>query len=133
MIRSRPVRIALLALAAVAEGMRALALDPAENPSDYISAHWDIENGLPNTYALFAFGGSERTWLGIPLPFTFGTCDLLVSPDVLLVQLTDPQGSAVQPIPVPASPSLAGAILHVQWAQDLAALRTSDALALHLF
>lgn len=92
-----------------------------------------LDNGLPNTYALFAAGGSERTWLGIPLPLTLGTCDLLVSPDVLLVQLTDPQGSAVQPVPVPASPSLSGAILHVQWAQDLAALRTSDALALHLF
>jgi hypothetical protein len=92
-----------------------------------------LDNGLPNTYALFAAGGSERTWLGLPLPLSLGTCDLLVAPDVLLVQLTDPQGLAVQPVPVPASPSLSGQILYVQWAQDLATLRTSDALALHLF
>ncbi|HEU4417981.1 MAG TPA: hypothetical protein VFT55_03525, partial [Planctomycetota bacterium] len=70
-----------------------------------------LDNGLSNTYALFAAGGSERAWLGIPLPLSLGTCDLLVSPDVLLVQLTDPLGVAVQPLPVPASPSLSGAIL----------------------
>jgi hypothetical protein len=40
---------------------------------------------------------------------------------------------ALQPFPVPASPSLSGQILYVQWVQELAALRTSDALALHLF
>ncbi|MGB3970160.1 MAG: hypothetical protein WBO45_25725, partial [Planctomycetota bacterium] len=92
-----------------------------------------LTNGLPGALALCAAGFSERTFLGVPLPLPLGTCELLVAPDVVAVQVTDAAGAATQPLPVPPTPSLAGVIVHTQWGQDPAALRTSDALALHLF
>jgi hypothetical protein len=36
-------------------------------------------------------------------------------------------------VPVPGNPTLAGAIVYVQWGQELAAPRTSNALALQIF
>jgi hypothetical protein len=55
------------------------------------------------------------------------------SADTITVHVIDPAGEAVRAVPVPPTPALAGQIAFAQWGQDLAALRTSAALALHLF
>jgi hypothetical protein len=92
-----------------------------------------LDDGLPSTIALCALGWSERTFLGLPLPLALGACELLVSADSITVHLTDHAGDAVRAVPVPPVPALAGQIACAQWGLDLAALRTSAALALHLF
>jgi hypothetical protein len=92
-----------------------------------------LVQGLPASFALLVLGASDHQYLGVPLPLPFGGCQLLVSIDALLVQSTDPAGTATQPVPVPASPALAGAVFYGQWFQDPAAPRSSDALALQVF
>lgn len=88
-----------------------------------------LAGGLPAAPALAVFGLSERSWAGVPLPLPLGTCRLLVSADAGVLHFTDAAGIALQPLPVPNSPALAGAIVHQQWLQDPVAPRASDALA----
>jgi hypothetical protein len=92
-----------------------------------------LTDGLPGALAVCALGWSERSFLGVPLPLPLGACRLLVSADVVTAHVTDATGAGSRALPVPAVPALAGQIVYAQWGQDLAALRTSGALALHLF
>lgn len=91
------------------------------------------QNALPSTYALFVAGWSERAFGGVSLPIPFGTCELLVSADTIAVQFSSPAGTATQPLPIPATTSLAGAIVYIQWWQDLTAPRSSGALSLQIY
>ncbi len=92
-----------------------------------------LANGLPQSLSLCAVGWSERVYLGVPLPLPLGPCALLVAADAVVASISDAAGGATFALPVPANPALAGQILHAQWAQDLTSLRTSDALAVHVF
>jgi hypothetical protein len=97
------------------------------------------------TAAVLVLGVSHTTWGTVSLPWLipgtagpYGSCTLCVSPDVLLPAapvLGSPCAtSATQPLPIPASPPLAGAQVYAQWAilgptQNAAGVITSDAAA----
>ena len=89
--------------------------------------------GLPTVIAMCALGFSDRIAFGLPLPLPVGACSLLVGVDAIQVAITDANGVASVPLPVPPNPALAGQIVFTQWGQDPANLRLADALALHLF
>jgi hypothetical protein len=78
------------------------------------------------TTAAFLAGSSNSTWLGTPIslplnlaPLGLPACDLLVSPDVLVLVSTPGAGPAngtlFLPVPVPADPFLVGAAAFLQW------------------
>lgn len=92
-----------------------------------------LQEGLPAALAMCALGFSDRTAFGLPLPLPLGACSLLVGVDALQVAITDANGVAAVPLPIPANPALAGQIVFTQWGQDPANLLLADALALHLF
>ncbi|HVU34495.1 MAG TPA: two-component regulator propeller domain-containing protein [Opitutaceae bacterium] len=55
----------LLALAASLAAVRAWALDPTEQPSDYIDTHWDTETGLPHNAVRAIFQTRDGfLWVG---------------------------------------------------------------------
>jgi len=57
-------RLAIACLILVA-GPRALALDPAEKPANYIAAHWDTEDGLPHNLVRCIFQTRDGyLWVG---------------------------------------------------------------------
>jgi hypothetical protein len=103
--------------------------------------------GAPATasVAILMLGLSHSTWAGGSLPWVvpgtqgpLGPCFLCVSPDVLLtvpIAATTPcSGIAVQGIPIPNMPGLAGAEAFAQWAMldptQPAGVRLSDAAAI---
>ena len=103
--------------------------------------------GAPSTAsaAVLVLGLSHSSWAGGALPWVvpgtqggLGPCFLCVRPDVLLTvpitASTPCSGVAVQGIPIPALPSLAGGEVFAQWAMldptQAAGLRLSDAAAI---
>ncbi|MGC6487020.1 MAG: S8 family serine peptidase [Planctomycetota bacterium] len=77
------------------------------------------------TFALLAQGLSDQTYSGGALPVTLPTtqgCDLLVSPDVTEVLLTNAVGAASRVVAVPNSGALTGLDVFYQWiVRDVAA------------
>lgn len=93
--------------------------------------------GAPGTLVFLALGTSDQQYLGTLLPATLpaGGCPLLVAPQVTLSAVTNAMGLAVQPLPVPASQSLVGAVFFGQWIHLLGGplIATTDAMALHVY
>lgn len=86
---------------------------------------WEGSVGFSNSnvsWALFAFGLSNTSWNGTPLPFNLGpignpVCDLLVEPAVTLWQPTSPGlfgGAADFSLPIPNVPSAYGINIYAQ-------------------
>jgi hypothetical protein len=74
----------------------------------------------------FLFGTSRTEWAGGPLPFDLGGgCTGHVSPDVFvptpITSIGGGLGSSAFALTVPSTPSLASAVLYVQWVQGDAA------------
>ena len=77
-----------------------------------------VSDAAANTFALLLSGLSDVTSNGLPLPLPLPGapgCQQLVSADSTLVQFTDGQGSAQQPVVVPSTQSLVGFSLFHQW------------------
>lgn len=76
-----------------------------------------LANGQPATLAVLVLGMSDQVALGsAPLPISLpGACQLLVSPDVALLHVTDASGAAQQVWPLPPSPWLSGLVVFAQW------------------
>lgn len=82
----------------------------------------DLYGGLPGSVALLAFGPNRDNIGPFPLPLelpTVGinspTCFILVDPQLTASTGIDPMGCATQPLPIPFTPSLRGALFHGQW------------------
>jgi hypothetical protein len=87
-------------------------------------ADWQGSVSVPNniSWALFAFGLSNSSWNGVPLPFNLApvgnaVCDLLVEPAVTQWQPTQPNGwakTAAFSLPIPNVPSVYGIDVYAQ-------------------
>lgn len=96
-------------------------------------------NARPALPALLLLGASNTQWGGIPLPFDLGLigapgCSLLVSTDIQLLTVTDPNGAAALRLALPTSRRFIGGTLYFQWVvvdptANLAGLLTSRGLA----
>ena len=80
-----------------------------------------LRNGVPVSFTVLAVGTDRQTAAGsLPLPYDLQPlgapgCQLLVDPAVLALRSTDVFGETDQPLPIPASPSLAGIEMVAQW------------------
>mgnify|MGYP002784868201 CR=1 FL=1 len=70
--------------------------------------------GLPNDHGVLVLGLSDFASSGAPLPLP-GGCELDVTPDAVVVRLTDALGVASQPIAVPPGTGFLGVSLFAQW------------------
>jgi hypothetical protein len=78
-----------------------------------------LSDALGTTFALIASGTSNATSGGSPLPAALPGapgCSLLVSPDVIELQMTDAGGNASHPVAVPNNAALTGLSFYYQWA-----------------
>ncbi|MFK7742751.1 MAG: LVIVD repeat-containing protein [Planctomycetota bacterium] len=86
-----------------------------------LSSSYDVTlaGALPTQFAVMVSGFSDSIFSGgalpLPLPGAPG-CDLLVSPDVLDLYITDASGMAAATFNIPASPANIGFSLYHQWA-----------------
>lgn len=71
-----------------------------------------LYQGVPQQPAMLGLGFMELP--GVPLP---NGCAALVLPAVVLLQSTDANGDASQPLPLPNQPALLGLTLMAQWFQ----------------
>lgn len=95
----------------------------------------NLSGGAPTRLSAFVLGLSDALAAGgVPLPQpTPGGCLLRVSPDVLMLHLSDASGGAVQGLPIPNLPALAGLRLFGQWLQDAPLpFASSEGVALQL-
>jgi hypothetical protein len=83
-----------------------------------------LDQALAPTDAILFLGGSDQSWLGVPLPYSLRGlglpgCALQVSIDVTLALQTlgagPGQGTAAQPLGVPNDPNLRGMFVFTQW------------------
>jgi hypothetical protein len=76
-----------------------------------------LANARANSLSLL-IGGFSRTQAGpIQLPYSLGGgCSVLVSPDAVRNMVSDPQGAATAPTPIPNDPGLQGHNIYFQWA-----------------
>ena len=77
-----------------------------------------VAGALANTVAVLVSGLSDATSGGLPLPLALPGapgCEQLVSSDYLLLQVTDAQGAAQQPVAVPNASALTGLAVYHQW------------------
>jgi len=98
-----------------------------------------LTGAVPSVPAWPFLGGSDRSWLGLPLPLDLASlgapgCNLLVAPTLLQpTQVVDALGAASLVIMVPTDPGIVGATVHAQWASiDPVALATSNGLHITL-
>ena len=76
-------------------------------------------DGMPLSLGVLITGYSDTQGGGLALPAPLPNapgCDLLASPDVLLVAATDTAGATSMAVPVPNNNALAGSSLFHQWA-----------------
>ena len=93
---------------------------------------------IPQTSAILVLGTSDQAFFGIPLPAALpgGGCELLVAADIVALSLmTNAQGSATQPLPIPANSGLNGQIVFAQWIHLIGGplIAATDSFALHVF
>lgn len=83
-----------------------------------------LSNTPPGKTALMLYGVSFQSWLGQGLPFDLSFlgapgCALWVSPDFINITTTydagNGHGQGFRSLPIPANPTLGGAVLHFQW------------------
>ncbi len=77
-----------------------------------------LANGPANAPSALALGGSNTSWMGVPLPIPIGLgCSILVSLDVILPgPLTASDGLALFPASIPADPALVGQTVYAEGA-----------------
>ncbi len=85
-----------------------------------------LGGGAPQAPTLFAVGLSDTLGGVLPWPLP-GGCPLRTSADAVVFHLSNPMGQAVQPMPIPAQPALAGLLLFAQWLQAPGGAFTSSA------
>lgn len=122
---AQPYGSACLSAGAIA----AAGLPALGNPTFAVA----LAGGVPTSFAVLA--GAPTTLL-LPVPVPPLGCALPFAPDAVVLTTTDAAGAALLPLPIPGTPSLAGAMLHVQWwqlAPPSGALTGSKALALQVW
>lgn len=95
---------------------------------------FDLRAGsaAPLQLVVFAAGFSDVLGGALPVPLP-GGCLLEVAPDTVLLSFANAGGLAVQGIPIPADPTLAGLLLFAQWLQlQGTAFATSPAAAVQI-
>jgi hypothetical protein len=117
------------------QGCAGLVASASGEPALGASFELELSGALPGLPAWPFLGISDTSWQGLPLPLDlalFGApgCKLLTGMDVSLpTQVTDVVGEAAVSIPLPATPGLAGLVIHAQWGSiDPFALATSNGL-----
>jgi hypothetical protein len=104
-----------------------------------------LRNGVPTSFALLAVGidRAQAPSIGQTLPYDLQLlgapgCRLLVDPAVLTLRATNVFGETDQPLPIPATPTLAGLEVVAQWlvpdnTVGTLGLATSPALAAAIY
>lgn len=89
----------------------------------------------PSQQVLLLLGTSSQQFGKLPLPIRLpGTCELLTSVEIILVQSSKRRGQVFARLPVPNQPALSGRSLFAQFLEPRAgSLLTSEGGALHLF
>ncbi|MFN3242568.1 MAG: choice-of-anchor B family protein [Planctomycetota bacterium] len=89
--------------------------------SPILGSSYDVTlaNALPSTFAVLVTGQSDTVYNGAPLPVALPGapgCDLLVSPELLELKITDGQGAASGTFNLPSNPAYVGLEFFHQWA-----------------